>query len=64
MEKINFEDSLKELETIVKELESGNISLDDSLKHFEKGISLVKDLEKKLKEVEEKAVKIIDDSKE
>ena len=31
MENIKFEDALKELESIVKELESGNISLDDSL---------------------------------
>ena len=64
MENIKFEDALKELESIVKELESGNISLDDSLVYFEKGVSLVKELEKKLKSVEEKAVKIIDGDKE
>lgn len=61
MEKINFEQSLKELEDIVKALESGTISLDDSLAYFEKGINLVKVLEEKLKNVEEKAVKIIED---
>ena len=61
MNEIKFEDALKELEEIVKNLEEGNISLDDSLSYFEKGISLVKVLEKKLKSVEDKAVKIIED---
>lgn len=60
MEKINFEQSLKELEEIVKSLESGTISLDESLEYFEKGIALVKLLENQLKNVEERAVKIIE----
>lgn len=60
MEKINFEQSLKELEEIVKSLESGTISLDESLEYFEKGITLVKLLENQLKNVEERAVKIIE----
>ncbi|MDY4788739.1 MAG: exodeoxyribonuclease VII small subunit [Bacilli bacterium] len=60
MEKINFEQSLKELEEIVKSLESGTISLDESLEYFEKGINLVKLLENQLKNVEERAVKIIE----
>ena len=40
MEELNFEDTMKELENIVKELENGNLNLDDSVKKFEKGINL------------------------
>jgi exodeoxyribonuclease VII small subunit len=36
----DFEASLKELETLVEQLESGDLSLAESLKHFEKGVSL------------------------
>ena len=36
-----FEESIKELEKIVKALEDGEPSLDESLKSFEKGISLI-----------------------
>ena len=38
----DFEKALKELEKIVRELESGDVSLDESLKKFEKGIELYK----------------------
>ena len=62
--KFSFEESMKRLETIVKTLESGQVSLDDSLSLYEEGIQLVKACEKKLKEVEQKAVKLIDDSGE
>ena len=44
---------------IVSSLESGTVSLDDSLKLFEEGIKLSKILENKLKGIEEKAVKVI-----
>ena len=40
--KIDFESSLKELESIVKKLEDENINLEDSVKSFEAGINLVK----------------------
>ena len=62
--KFSFEESMKRLETIVKTLESGQVSLDDSLALYEEGIQLIKACEKKLKEVEQKAVKLIDDSGE
>lgn len=35
-----FEDSLKKLETIVAQLEEGDLALDDSIKLFEEGVSL------------------------
>ena len=43
-----FEESIKELEKIVKTLEEGEPSLDESLKKFEKGISLIKVCQKEL----------------
>ena len=36
----NFEDSLKKLETIVAQLEQGDLALEDSLKLFEEGVGL------------------------
>jgi len=36
----NFEDSLKKLETIVAQLEQGDLPLEESLKLFEQGVSL------------------------
>ncbi len=43
MEKdLNFEQSIEELEKIAKELESGELSLDASIKKFEDGMELSK----------------------
>jgi exodeoxyribonuclease VII small subunit len=36
----NFEESLKKLETIVTQLEEGDLALEDSLKLFEEGVGL------------------------
>jgi len=36
----NFEDSLKKLESIVAQLEQGDLALEDSLKLFEEGVGL------------------------
>ena len=46
--KIDFESSLKELESIVEKLEDENINLEDSVKSFEKGMTLVKECQKQL----------------
>ena len=54
--KIDFESSLKELESIVKKLEDENINLEDSVKSFEAGINLVKECQKQLEDAELKAV--------
>jgi exodeoxyribonuclease VII small subunit len=51
-EKQGFEASLKELEVIVDRLESGTLSLEDSLAAFEQGIGLVRELTTTLNEVE------------
>lgn len=50
----NFEKSIVELEEIVKQLESGSISLEESLSLFEKGIRLTNNCQKMLDEAEKK----------
>ena len=54
----NFEKSLAELETLVETMENGEISLEDSLKHFERGISLTRACQKALEEADQK-VKVL-----
>ncbi|MFA5044151.1 MAG: exodeoxyribonuclease VII small subunit, partial [Kiritimatiellia bacterium] len=49
-----FEKSLERLETIVREMESGELSLEKMMKHFEEGMSLVGVCSTKLNEVERK----------
>jgi len=57
----DFETSLKELEKIVRDLESGEINLDDSIKKFEEGIELYKNCRLTLNSAE-KRIKILTDS--
>jgi len=56
--KLSFEDALKRLEEIVSQLESGEISLDESLKAFEEGRELVSFCLNKLDEAEQKVKKL------
>ena len=51
---IHFEQSISELEEIVKQLEKGELSLDDSLKQFEKGIHLARCCQEVLNQAEQK----------
>ena len=53
-----FEEAMKELEQVVAKLESGDVTLDESLKLFEKGIKLSGSCQKKLDEAERR-VKIL-----
>ncbi len=52
--KENFETNLKELEEVVKALESGEVSLDEMLSLFEKGIKLTKSCTSLLENAEQK----------
>ena len=56
-----FEDSIKELEQIVKILEDGEPNLDVSLKNFEKVISLIKVCQKELETAENKIKELTKD---
>jgi exodeoxyribonuclease VII small subunit len=49
-----FEKSLKELEALVSKMEQGNLSLEESLQHFERGIQLTRTCQQALKEAEQK----------
>ena len=50
----SFEKSLESLEELVRELESGDKGLDESLEMFEKGVVLAKDLSKRLDDAKTK----------
>lgn len=55
---LNFEKSVAELDKLVSKMESGNLPLEDSLKYFEQGISLIRQCQDALKHAEQK-VKIL-----
>ncbi len=52
--KPGFENQLKALETIVERLEQGDVSLEESLKLFEKGVQLARACQQSLQEAEQK----------
>ena len=53
-EKPDFETSLKELETLVEKMEQGDLSLEESLSHFERGVQLSRSCQQALKAAEQK----------
>ncbi len=61
---MSFEEALVELEGIVEKLEKGQLSLDESLGLFEKGIKLVKECNMKLKSAQMKVEKLIEENEE
>lgn len=54
MNKENFEESMKKLETIVTELENGNLNLDESVQKFEEGMKIAKQCNNILEQAEKK----------
>lgn len=52
--KINFEDTIKELETIANQLEKGDLNLDESVSKFEEGMQLSKECSKILEDAEKR----------
>ncbi len=58
VETMSFEDAIKELETVVGQLERGDVALDESIALYERGAALKARCEAKLKEAEEKVAKI------
>ena len=51
---INFESALAELEQLVETMEKGDLTLEESLKQFERGVSLTRTCQKALAEAEQK----------
>lgn len=58
-----FEDDLALLEGIVSQIDSGELSLEESISAFERGVALVRTLNKKLDEVERRVEVLIRDSR-
>ena len=58
-DKVNFEENIKKLETIVRELESGNVALDEALDKFNEAFKISKECDLKLKEVTESLNKVL-----
>lgn len=58
---VSFEENMKELELIVKELENGDTKLDDAIEKFKKAMTLAKECDEKLKNAEENISKILND---
>ena len=56
---VNFEAALAELEKIVAKMESGEQSLEESLKSFQRGIELTRACQQGLKEAEQRVEKLI-----
>jgi len=55
-----FEQSMTELERIVEELEGGQLSLDESLAHYEKGMGLARQLTRTLDQAEKRIEKLVE----
>lgn len=51
---VNFEKSLEALEAVVEEMESGDLSLDEALKAFERGVKLTQECQQALADAEQK----------
>ena len=61
---VNFEKAIKDLEKIVEDLESGELSLEQSLKTFEKGIKLTRQCQGELEKAELKVKKLVEENGE
>ncbi len=55
----DFERSLKRLEGIVRDLEEGNLSLDEALKKYEEGIELARSCSRLLKEARGRVQRLV-----
>ena len=51
---LNLESSLAEINTLIEKMERGELSLEQSLTHFERGIQLIKHAQKILQDAEQK----------
>lgn len=63
-EEMNFEEKIKKLESIVSELESGEVNLDDAIDKYTEAMKLSKECSNKLNEVSEKVNKILNNNGE
>ena len=59
MKEKTFEENLKNLEFLVKELETGNVPLEDAIKKYTEAMEFAKDCSEKLNDATEKVNKIL-----
>jgi len=57
---IHFESAIATLETFIEQMAKGDLSLEESLRHFEQGISLTRQCQSVLKTAEQKVQLLID----
>lgn len=57
---VSFEKAIEELEEIVKKLEKGELTLDESIEFFQKGVELTKYCSKRLDEAERSITMLIE----
>lgn len=62
MEEMNFEQAILELEQVIKQLETGDLSLDDSIEKFKKGVELSNVCNKKLEEAQKSITLLTQDN--
>jgi exodeoxyribonuclease VII small subunit len=60
--KFDFEVALEELEELVSSMEDGDLSLEESLQAFEKGIKLTRECQTALKNAEQKVQVLLNES--
>ncbi len=58
--KLNFEKALANLEKLVEEMEQGELSMEDMLKRFEKGIALTTECQQALQKAELKVKELVE----
>jgi len=58
---IDFEKSLAELESLVKQMETGSLTLEESLQAFERGVKLTRQCQSALQQAELRVKKMMDD---
>jgi exodeoxyribonuclease VII small subunit len=56
----DFENSLAELETLVEKMEKGDLSLEESLQAFERGVQLTRSCQKALATAEQKVQQLLE----
>jgi exodeoxyribonuclease VII small subunit len=60
--KLSFEDTIKELTGIVSKIEQGQISLENSIQQYERGMTLIKHCRQILSKAEQRIVKISEEN--
>lgn len=61
-ESIDFEKSLEQLNALAEKMERGNLPLEASLKHFESGVTLIRQCQKALSDAEQRVQILVEQS--